>query len=198
MNLMAWAAFCSVAAHALHGQESAADLGIGQADLTQQAQIGHRAGGDEVETVPIALDQSLLLGAGVDGLDAGESQFSDNLVEPVDPLVQGVQQNDLQLGHQNFQGQAGETGAGTHIDEGLALEIGAIEQGGAVQHVEFCHLIGVGDGGQIHDLIFLDEHPAVALQKLGSIFRNLIQQIQLRKAVFDDFFQEGDLLFLGS
>ena len=46
----------------------------------------------------------LLLGPAVDGPDAGKAQGAGHLIQPVHPLVQGVQQGDLQRGDQNLQG----------------------------------------------------------------------------------------------
>ena len=101
--------------HRLHGQKSAPYLDIGQAQLTQQAELGHRPGSDQLKAVPEALLQSLLLRTGMDDPDAGEGELGADLSQPVHPLVQTVQQSDLEGGDQDLQGQTRKAGPGAPV-----------------------------------------------------------------------------------
>lgn len=85
---MQWAGLLQLPAtvHRLHGQKSAPYLDIGQAQLTQQAELGHRPGSDQLKAVPEALLQSLLLRTGMDDPDAGEGELgADPEPSPVHP-----------------------------------------------------------------------------------------------------------------
>ena len=73
---------------------------------------------------------------------------------------------ELDTGAGDLDRHTGETGAAAHIDEGLALEVGAFEHRQAVQQVELRHGLGLGDGGQVHDLVLLDELAAEAAEGL--------------------------------
>lgn len=85
--------------------------------------------------------------------------------KPIHPLAQAVQQGELKAGLQDAQGQAGEARAGAHVDEPLAPEVlPQGEQGGGVQKVQVGHLVGLGDGGEVHDLVLLQQQTAVLSQ----------------------------------
>lgn len=83
---MQWAASSSSRPQStdFHGQKSAPYLDIGQAQLTQQAELGHRPGSDQIKAVPEALLQSLLLRTGMDDPDAGEGELGAD-PEPASP-----------------------------------------------------------------------------------------------------------------
>ena len=58
-----------------------------------------------------------------------------------------------------------EARAGAHVDEPLAPEVlPQGEQGGGVQKVQVGHLVGLGDGGEVHDLVLLQQQTAVLSQ----------------------------------
>ena len=151
-----------VAVHRLHGQEAAPHLHKGQAQLAEKPQIGHGPGGDQVEGVPHGLLQGLFLRPALNSPDAGQSQLGGDLIQPVHPLVQAVQQGHIQLGQQNLQGQAGKARPGAHVQQGAgAGQVGAGEQGGAVQHVQPGHPRLIPDGGEVHHLVFFQQQAAI-------------------------------------
>ena len=153
------------AVHALHGQKSAAHLQIGQTQLAQELQGGHGPGHGVVEAVPVAVHQGLLLRPGVEALHPLQAQGIAHRGKPIHPLAQAVQQGELKAGLQDAQGQAGEARAGAHVDEPLAPEVlPQGEQGGGVQKVQVGHLVGLGDGGEVHDLVLLQQQTAVLSQ----------------------------------
>ena len=171
-----------------HGQEQPAHLDVGQTQLTQQAQVSHCAGGGKVEAVPKALDQGLLLRPGVDGPDALQTQLGAHLPQPVHPLVQAVQQGDLEGWDQDFQRNAGKAGSGAHVDEGLVLEVRPLEQSGAVQHVELGHPLRLCDGGEVHYLIFFQQQPPILRQLRRSAVRRLGEEVHRLQAVPNELF----------
>ena len=59
---------------------------------------------------------------------------------------------------QNLQRHAGKTGAGTHIDHRFAGQVCKSQHGGAIQQMQLCHVCGVCDGGEVHHLVFFQQH----------------------------------------
>ena len=97
------------------------------------------------------------------GRCSGVLAFGANLLHIRPSLA--VQQGELKAGLQDAQGQAGEARAGAHVDEPLAPEVlPQGEQGGGVQKVQVGHLVGLGDGGEVHDLVLLCEKLGIAHQ----------------------------------
>ena len=122
----------------------------------------------------------------MDDPDAGEGELGADLSQPVHPLVQTVQQSDLEGGDQDLQGQTRKAGPGAHVQEGPVLKVGAGEQGSAVQHMELGHLYRVGDSSQVHHLVLLQQEMAVFRQLAGGLLRHPVQQAQIRQTGGND------------
>ena len=106
------------------------------------------------------------------GGDAGSvyAQLRQDLLQPCHPLAQRIQQGDLGFGTGDLYRHTGETGAAADVDYLLAREIGQGQQRQAVQQVQLCHLIRLGDGGEVHDLILLHHSFAKGAQALAAVF----------------------------
>ena len=85
--------------------------------------------------------------------------------------------------------QVVEVDYGTFMDMIEEKNIGAVQ---VVQHVQAGHLVRLPDGGQVHDLVFLQEHLAI----LGQLFCRLGigVQAQLGQTVGNDGFHNGSSL----
>ena len=124
----------------------------------------------------------------MDDPDAGEGELGAALSQPVHPLVQAVQQGDLEGWDQDFQRNAGKAGSGAHVDEGLVLEVRPLEQSGAVQHVELGHPLRLCDGGEVHYLIFFQQQPPILRQLRRSAVRRLGEEVHRLQAVPNELF----------
>ena len=129
----------------------------------------------------------VLLGTALDEGDARESQFPGDLLQPVHALTQGVQEGQLNGRLQDLQHQAGEAPAGAHVDDLLSPKDLGGQEGGAVQKVEGDHIGGVGDGGQVHDLILLQQPVTVEGQLVDLPLGR--GETQAGEAIGQDFFQ---------
>ena len=76
------------------------------------------------------------------------------------------------------QGDAGEAGAGAHVRHGLAAEVCQGQQGGTVQKVEGGDMMAIGDGREVHHLVFFQQQVCIPGQGGGA----LCGQIQGGKA----------------
>ena len=153
---------------AFHGNEGPALFYIGQAQLTQQVQPGHRPGESKVEALAEAGGN--LLRPGMDAVHVIKAQLPTGVFQEVDALIQTVQQGQLHGGAGDLQGKAGEAGAGAHVNDLLAGKIRQAQQGPTVQKMEAGHILLAGDGRQVHDLVHLLQIfiiDAVARQGLG-------------------------------
>ena len=55
-------------------------------------------------------------------------------------------------------------------------QIGGGEHRQAVKQMELCHLIRLGDGGEVHDLVLLDNRRAKIAEGLTHVFRQVKPQ----------------------
>ena len=124
----------------------------------------------------------------MDSGQPGDKQFVCHGIQPIQPLLQAVQQSDFQRGAEKLQYQTGESGAGAHINEGFSLHTAAIQQRSAVQHMQGGHIVGIGDCGQVHDLVLLNEQLTVAGQLLGRLSRNGAAESQRLQSGGNQFF----------
>ena len=151
---------------ALHGQHRAAYLHIGGGELQQNVQPCHGPAGGVVEGFPAGGHGLLCPGGDALGADA---QLGQNLLQPLHPLAQRIQQGDLGLGTGDGQRHTGEARSAAHVDEALALQVGAFEDGQGVGQVESCGLAGIGDGGEVHHLVLLQHGLAEGTQAVGCL-----------------------------
>ena len=94
-----------------------------------------------------------------------QPQAVQHLPEEDKALVQAVQQGQMEAGPQNLQRHAGKTRARPHVDQGVALlQFG--QQQDAVQKVLDHHGLRLGDRGQVHLLIPLDQQFHIPLKLL--------------------------------
>ena len=104
----------------------------------------------------------------MDGAGGGV-QPGRNFRQPVHPLLEAVQQGEVDAAVADLEHQAGKACAGAHVDDALFVELCRTQHGGAVQHMLLSHARRVGDGGQVHDLVFLHQRRAVALQLFRAV-----------------------------
>ena len=83
----------------------------------------------------------------------------------------------MRRGREDRQHHAGEACAGAHVDDALALRRDVPQQRGAVQQVQRGDILRLGDGGQVHHLVFLQQQGGVGLQ----LRYGVVGQSQLRK-----------------
>ena len=100
----------------LHGDEAASLLDEGEAIFRQHGQGGHRPGGGNVELFPQRRLPSPFLRPGVDQGDR-ELQGGAQLPEKNQPLVQAVQQGQLEIPPDHRQRDPRKSGASSHVDE---------------------------------------------------------------------------------
>ena len=102
-----------------------------------------------------------LLRPGVDQLRPDPQLPAEGLQEG-EPLLEAVQEGDLQVGAQQLHGHRREPRPGAHVDEPGPL--GQLRHGEGQDAVgEMLHRdpLVVGDGGEVHPLVPVLEHPAV-------------------------------------
>ena len=86
--------------------------------------------------------------------DVGQAQFGDDFVQEVDAFAQCVEQHKLGFRAQNRQRHARKTGSRAHIEHAAILRH-VRHECRTIEEMPGHDLVRVGDGGQVHDLVFL-------------------------------------------
>ena len=106
-----------------------------------------------------------------------DAQLGEDFFQPFHAFAQTVQQRHLRLRAGDGQGHAGKSRAAAHIDDFFSPQIGGGEHRQAVQQMELCHLVGLGDGGEVHDLVLFDHGRAEIAEGLAGAFRQVKPQL---------------------
>ena len=168
----------------LEGQEQAAHLQIGQAQLGKDVQRCHGPGHHDVKALADALFLDVLLGTAGDGGDRDVQRIAAFLDE-LDALAGTVQRGDVKIGIVALEGHGGESGAAADIQNLFALKFRDGQQKQTVQHMPQGDLFGLGDGGEIHHPVFFDEQVGKTLHAGDGLVSD--GQIPLITAVFYNF-----------
>ncbi len=101
----------------LLGQEPTADAHQGKAVLGEGIQAGDRPGSGDIVLFSPGRVVACVLGTRVEGLDAGEAQGRCDAVQEAQALLNGVEQEHLQMGERNLEHQPGEPCSGADIHQ---------------------------------------------------------------------------------
>ena len=103
-----------------------------------------------------------------------QPQFFHYRFQEAHPLLQGIHQSQLEVRPIYLQGQPREACPGAYIyDSAACREQSRLQGRQAVHHMLHRHLLGLGDGGEVHLLIPLDQHFIVA----GELLQLVIIQL---------------------
>ena len=107
----------------------------------------------------------MLLGArrhdlGLDG------KLRQHLRQPVHPLAERVEQRQPDRRLRDLERHARKARAAADVDHALAAEVRRAQQRDAVEKVQLCHGRRLGDGGQVHDLVFFDQRLPEAAERI--------------------------------
>ena len=127
-----------------------------------------------------------LLRPGVDALDVGKPQGVTAALEEGDPLPQGIQQRQAEAGLQEPQRHPREARPGADIHHALPPEVREKQQGRGVQKVESRHLLRLRDGGEVHDLVGLQQ----AVGKRDELGHGVLGQAQGGETLTEDGFHQ--------
>ncbi len=117
----------------LHGDHRATHFHQGQGPARELAQRSDRAGGDDVRGTGFLLNCSVL-GAPTDDGDVLQVQLFADFAQVRGTLQQRLDESDAQVGAGDRQGDAGEAGAGSDVDDVDAF-IHGLADDGAVEDV---------------------------------------------------------------
>ena len=87
---------------------------------------------------------------------AGDPRLGDEVLEERDLLLRGVHQDHLDVGARDADGDPGKAAATAGIEERPFGDQRG--KGERIEQVLLHHLAGIGDGGQVHRLVPLEEH----------------------------------------
>ena len=149
---------------ALGGIDDAVDGTQGQQVLDQGAQFGDGAGGRQVvlaTVIPVVADDFGALG---DDVDVLEFELFGDVDEELALFGDALGQGDVRRGPHDGQDDAGDAGAGAHVDHTLGRGGPKRQVSQGVEDVFGDHLGGVFDGGQIEHLVPLAERLEVGHQ----------------------------------
>ena len=136
----------------------------------------HRPGSCQVKPLPHGFVQAGLFRPLVHP-GGGDVQSLAHLSQKVQPLLGAVQQGQVNIRPHDFQGDAGKSSPGAHIDHpGFFLQLAPGQQGHAVQKVFFHHLLRFGDGGQVHFFVPFQQQFHIQLELLRLPGRHLPSQ----------------------
>ena len=139
---------------ALHGEEIPADLHVRQTQLRED--IEPRDGAGDGNVILLAAVSDVVLGPGRDDVrrnaDSGQ-----RLAQPRHALAERIEQRQLDRRLGDLQRYARKARAAANVDDAFVFEVNRVQQRDAVEKVELCHGLRLGDGGQVHDPVFFDQ-----------------------------------------
>ena len=122
----------------------------------------------------------------MDAADIGEAQGVAAALEEGDALAERIQQRQAEAGLQEPQGHPREARAGADIHHGLAPEVRQGQEGRGVQKVESRHFLRLRDGGEVHDLVGLQQ----AVGKRDELGHGVLGQAQGGETLTEDGFHQ--------
>lgn len=136
---------------ALHRQKRAAYLYIRQAELCEDIQPRHGAGRRNIILLPAGLDKFFRPGSDDLGLHA---QLRQNFPQPCHALGQRIQKRQLDRRLGDLQRNAGKARTAADIDHALSGKVFRPQKRDAVEKMQLGHSLRLGDGREVHDLVF--------------------------------------------
>ena len=110
-----------------------------------------------------------------------------DLREKVHALLLGVQKREAHVREEDLQRKAGKAGAGADVDDARAGERKPQRRSGGVQKVLRRALVLTGDGGQVHNAVFLLKQVVIDAKTLQR--PRIAGQVHRLKAAHQGFFQ---------
>jgi len=149
---------------ALHRNEEPTDRDVGQAQLRQHRQARDRAGNGNVVLLPAGPDVFL----GPARLDAGlDTQLRQDFAQPVGALAERIEQRQLDGRLRDLERHAREACSAADIHNTFVFERHGCEQREAVEKMELGDGLRLGDGGEVHDLVFFQQQFAETAEGIG-------------------------------
>ena len=147
----------------LHCEKIAVPVDKGQAELAQQVEPRHGAGGYHVEFLPVVAGKVLSPPGQKARLHAQRRQGF--FLQPAHPFLQAVQQGQAQTRLCQLQRHAGEACPGADVQQGLSRQRQHLQKRQTVQQVQLCSLRRICDRGEIHHLVLFQNRCAKGQQR---------------------------------